>query len=244
MTPPSQPIVVGAAGHLGLAGYGNDRTGLRPWPEATRRALASGDVEAVHWSHVFPSDPQRFARMDPLCRIGLMAVELLDVGFDRWEPGARERVGLVAETAGGCVTTDVRFLETPRPSLFAYTLPSTVLGEVCIRHRLQGPLLCLLTPDGRGRSILEEAVDWLCTGVADRVVCLSCEAVAGLAASQLTVVPAGLWQANALLLARGGPGLPVELAADVSVAALGHKLCIDNPGLAPHAFQRASSVER
>jgi hypothetical protein len=233
VNPQPNPIVVRAASYLGIAGFGNHRTGLVSWPPAVRFALEQGNVEAVHWSHLFLSDPQRFARMDPLCRVGLMAVELLEAGFESMDQSLRLKVGLAAETAGGCVTTDARFLQTPRPSLFTYTLPSTVLGEVSIRYHLQGPMLCLLTSDGEGRPILEEATDWLRTGMAELVICLCCEAVAGAVASRLSL--SGSWGAHAVLLARAEDGPRLDASQGSSVRMLTRHLCIDNPGASLHA---------
>ena len=232
MTGEPKPIFVRAASYLGAAGYGNLRTGLQRWPETIHSALARGDVEAVHWSDLFASDPQRFARMDPLCRLGLMAVEFLADAIAGLGPAALTRVGVAVETAAGCATTDARFLKTPRPSLFAYTLPSTLLGEICIRHRFQGPQLCLLSPDGEGRQILEEAMDWLRTGCAEWVVCLGCEALDGSAASMLSPRLTAAWQAHALLLGLGPMAGGMEVARESSVRQVWDKLCIDIPEVA------------
>ena len=242
LRPPA--IFIRAASHLGPAGFGKNRTGLQPWPADLHNALERREIEAVHWSHLFPSDAQRFARMDPLCRVGLMAVELLGAELESLNPGQRQNVGLAAETAGGCATTDARFLRTPRPSLFTYTLPSTVLGEVSIRHRLQGPLLCLLSPDGLGEQILETAVDWLGEGTADYVVCLCCEAIEPSPVACLPVSLAGAWRADALLLGREGPGAVLDTGVASSVVELCRKLCIDNPAGSLHAGVRTLPVGR
>jgi 3-oxoacyl-(acyl-carrier-protein) synthase len=166
-----------AASYLGPEGFGNDRTGLRAWPAPLPEAVQRGELDDIHWSLVSASDPSRFARMDLMCRIGLMAAELLDAGFDAMSEARRERVGVCVETFTGSLDTDVRFLQTPRPSLFAYTLPSTVVGEICIRYRLKGPVLCLVAPDGAGSGALAEAADWLRQNDADACICLSCEAL-------------------------------------------------------------------
>jgi hypothetical protein len=109
------------------------------------------------------------------------------------------------ETFAGSLDTDVRFLQTPRPSLFAYTLPSTVVGEICIRYRLKGPVLCLVSPDGAGGSAVAEAAEWLRQGDADACLCLSCEALDHETAES-AVLPNSLrpngWHACALLLGR------------------------------------------
>jgi 3-oxoacyl-(acyl-carrier-protein) synthase len=168
------PFTVLAASYLGPEGYGNDRTGLFPWPGPLADALRQGEWEALRWSSLFTSETSRFGRMDFLSRLGLMAVELLDAGFASLAPAQRDRVGVCAESRSGSVATDVRFLQMPLASTFAYTIPSTVVGEICIRHRFRGPVMCLLPGPGQGGS-LEMAQGWLARGEADACLCVGCD---------------------------------------------------------------------
>jgi len=194
--------VIRAASCLGPDGHGSDRTGWRAWPSELHAALQRGEWEALRWSQLFTSAAPRFSRLDGLSRVGLMAVELLAMDWSRLE---RERVGVCVESRLGSLATDLRFLETISPSVFTYTLPSTVIGEVCIRHRLKGPVLCLIPgADARGRA-LETALEWLRRGEAAACVCLACEAVdkkvAGLLRFADDATACG-WQAGALLLSQ------------------------------------------
>ena len=194
--------VIQAASCLGLDGYGNDRGGWREWPPELHAALQRDEWETLKWSHLFGSDAPRFSRLDGLSRVGLMAVELLDVDWSRFE---RARVGVCVETRLGSLATDVRFLETLSPSVFTYTLPSTVIGEICIRHRLKGPVLCLLPAQEAGGRAIEAAVEWLRQGEAATCICLTCEAVDKKVAGLLPLAddPAVRGsQAGALLLSR------------------------------------------
>jgi hypothetical protein len=167
-------LVILAASFLDAAGYGNDRTGLRPWPAALAEPLQRGELEALRWSTLFTSETSRFGRMDLLSRLGLIAVELLGAGFEKMEPAQRDAMGVCVETRSGCLATDVRFLQMPLASTFAYTLPSTVVGEICIRHRFRGPVMCLLPAPGQGGSV-ETALGWLGRGEAGTCVCVSCD---------------------------------------------------------------------
>lgn len=202
-----------AASYLGPEGHGNDRTGLRPWAPDLADALARGELGAFHWSHLFPSDPARFERMDLMCRFGLAAVELLDAGLDSMSAAARDRTGVCVQTRAGSIAVDLEFLRTPRASLFAYTLPSAVVGEICIRYRLRGPILCVIP--GLRDNGLEAASAWLDDGDADACVCLSCDA-AGPGDSARAGIPAG-WRCAALLLGKSGedarPGIPLSRLA-------------------------------
>jgi hypothetical protein len=164
-----------AASFMNESGYGNDRTGLLPWPAPVSEELRRGNLEALRWSTLFDSETSRFGRMDLLSRLGLMAVELLDASFAQMEPAERDSMGVCVETRSGCIVTDRRFLEMPLASTFAYTLPSTVIGEICIQHRFRGPVMCLLLAPGQ-EGAMEPALGWLRRGEASATVCVSCEA--------------------------------------------------------------------
>jgi 3-oxoacyl-(acyl-carrier-protein) synthase len=218
----NQPAIL-AASYIGPAGHGNDLSGLQPWPAHLAAAFQAGDLTEVHWSLLFTSDPARFGRMDLMSRLGLMAVERLDAGLDSLSTERRDRVGVCVETCAGSLATDVRFLQTPRASLFAYTLPSTVLGEICIRYRLRGPVLCLPTTKNCAQGVLAEAVLWLAQGDAELCLCVVCEAVdreamAALAGAEDWALPG--WHAGAVLLGKriedprcypAGPGSLIKI---------------------------------
>jgi len=196
-------LAVHAAAYLGPEGFGNDLTGLRPWPGPLTGPFQRGELEGLHWSLFSASDPSRFLRMDLMCRLGYLAAELLDVNFDALSDASRDQMGVCVESFTGSLDTDIRFAQTPRPSIFAYTLPSTVIGEICIRFRLKGPVLSLIAPDTRGTSSLAEAAEWLREGEAERVLCLGLEGL-NRATAEAVKLPAYLrpsrWHAAALLL--------------------------------------------
>ena len=178
---------------------------MRPWPEPVAAALQHGEVEALNWGALFQSETSRFGRMDLLSRLGLMAVELLGAGSETMTPEQRDAVGVCVETRSGCTATDARFLQKPLASVFAYTLPSTVLGEICIRHRFRGPVLCLAPVSGQSGS-LEAVQGWLDRGEADACLCVACDLMdKRFAASVLSPqdVPGGGWQSCAVLIGRG-----------------------------------------
>jgi hypothetical protein len=220
-------LAILAASFIDPKGYGNDLTGLRPWPAPVANALQRGELEALRWNTLFGSEGSRFGRMDVLSRLGLMAVELLNVDFEAMEPARRDAVGVCAETRSGCTVTDARFLQTPLASTFAYTLPSTVLGEICIRHRLRGPVMCALPVAGQG-GCLETALGWLEGGEATACVCVGCDHLdKRIAAPALWPhdAPAGGWQGCATLIGwRTGAAREYPLRAD-SLSRLVRWLC-------------------
>lgn len=198
-------FVIHAASYLGPEGFGNDLAGLRPWPSPLANDLARGELDGLHWSLLSDADPSRFLRMDLMCRLGFLAVELLAVNFDGMPDTRRERLGVCVESFTGSLDTDIRFAQTPRPSLFAYTLPSTVIGEICIRHRLKGPVLSLISPTPNGAGALTEAVEWLRAGDAEMVLCLCIEALNRSTAATVSLpenLLSAAWHGAALLLGR------------------------------------------
>ena len=131
----------------------------------------TGEIPDGAWAARFSTSCPRFGRMDALCRLGLMAVELLGVEF-----ADKDEVGVVLETRSGSLLADRQFWQTRSPSVFSYTLPSTAIGEICIRHKLRGPVLCLMSVTGDGRQALEQAQSWLCAGEARSCLCLYADA--------------------------------------------------------------------
>ena len=198
-------FAIHAASYLGLEGFGNDQTGLRVWPPALAENLSRGELDGLHWSLLSDSDPSRFLRMDLMCRLGFMATELLAVNFDAMTDARRDRIGVCVESFTSSLDTDIRFAQTPRPSIFAYTLPSTVIGEICIRHRLKGPVLSLISPLTNGANAMTEAAEWLRANNAEMALCLTIEAMNRSTAESISLPenlsPRG-WHGAALLLGR------------------------------------------
>ena len=204
-------IVVSAASYLDACGYGNDVAGLRAWPEDVVLAVQRGEWQALRWAAMFPSPCPRFGRMDPLSRLALLAAELLEARLETWPAAVRENVGVCLQTCWGCLSADVEFLRSASPSVFAYTLPSTAIGEICIRYLLKGPVLCLTSSRPDGDLALSEAADWLRQGEAEACLCLSCDAIAGgagLPAGLSPSPPAGYGLAAAALLEK--PASPAQ----------------------------------
>jgi len=84
----------------------------------------------------------RFYKMDSLSKLGWLATEVLlkDNSLkSRYEP---EAIGIVLSNASSSLDTDIKYYdsvkEIPSPSLFVYTLPNIVIGEICIRHNFKG----------------------------------------------------------------------------------------------------------
>lgn len=93
----------------------------------------------------------KFHKMDRLSKLGFLGAELLLAGrgvTNRYDP---YEVGVILSNANASLDTDIRHqkqLETgfPSPAIFVYTLPNIVIGEICIRHGIQGENTFFIQP--------------------------------------------------------------------------------------------------
>ena len=88
----------------------------------------------------------KFFKMDNLCKIAFLSTEILfkDSGLkDRYKP---EDIGIVLINSASSIDSDIKFQETisdksnyfPNPSLFVYTLPNIMIGEISIKNNIKG----------------------------------------------------------------------------------------------------------
>ena len=84
-------------------------------------------------------DYPKFFKMDTACKLGfLLAEQLADEA--RFVP--REDRAVLMFSTHGCLCNDRHYEETvqdfPSPSLFVYTLPNIITGEIAIRNKYEG----------------------------------------------------------------------------------------------------------
>jgi len=88
----------------------------------------------------------KFYKMDNLSKLGFLGAEMLfkdTAFFDRYR---KEDIGIVIMNSSSSLDTDLAYNETikdksgyfPSPSVFVYTLPNILIGEICIRHGIKG----------------------------------------------------------------------------------------------------------
>lgn len=103
----------------------------------------------------------KFFKMDPLCRLGFVASELLlEEETQRFEP--REDRSIVFFSCSGSFASDSLYERTiadpdefyPSPAIFVYTLANIMTGEIAIRNKYYGETACYLL----GRNELEAMV--------------------------------------------------------------------------------------
>ncbi len=103
-------------------------------PIATQEA---GDKMLVELYRKYAGDYPKFFKMDTLCRLGWVAAEIL---LKKQSVDA-----VILANCSASIKNDTDYLATisegkyyPSPSLFVYTLPNIVTGEIAIRHHIQG----------------------------------------------------------------------------------------------------------
>jgi len=164
--------VITACGCVDEGGFGNARS-WTPWP---------GGVPRLRW-RTFSDQPfDRFGRLDLLCKYAVAAVEMLELPpFTEGE--SRPDLALLLGSDNGSLDTDVKFVRSihepggASPTLFSYTLPSTALGEIAIRHHITGPSACVMAGPESGPLALWEGMAWVAEGDVGGCICVGCDAV-------------------------------------------------------------------
>lgn len=124
----------------------------KPNIRMTRRVHIAAPEQLTELYKLHIGDYPRFYKMDALSRLGFVAAELLLKGLDgdEW----RRHCAVVLCNHSSSVVADRCFRQTlagtegrfPSPSLFVYTLPNIVTGEIAIRHHLQGETSFYILP--------------------------------------------------------------------------------------------------
>ncbi len=84
----------------------------------------------------------KFYKMDDLCKLGYVAAGYL-LKDTAYQP---EKIAILLANTSSSLDTDCKHQAiiskdgdaAASPAVFVYTLPNVVLGEICIRHKIQG----------------------------------------------------------------------------------------------------------
>jgi 3-oxoacyl-[acyl-carrier-protein] synthase II len=144
--------------------------------------MGSGRLPAFKSGQFLETPHPRFGRFDSYAKAGFAAIALAlgSAGLDHWTQ--KRNVGLVVGTRLGCLGADLAYFQTAAcdggtlasPNLFAYTLPSTMLGEASIQFGLTGP--SFVVDDSAGHLAgVHAALDLLSWGLCETVVAGWCD---------------------------------------------------------------------
>jgi hypothetical protein len=88
----------------------------------------------------------KFFKMDPLCKLAFLSAEILLKDMDLNTRYISEEMGIIILNSSSSLETDEKHQESisdrgnyfPSPSVFVYTLPNIMTGEIAIRHKIKG----------------------------------------------------------------------------------------------------------
>lgn len=90
----------------------------------------------------------KFYKMDRLCKLGLLASEVILSGQSNLKSST---TAVILSNSNSSLDTDIRYWDSTKhaasPSLFVYTLPNIVAGEICIRNGFKGESNFFITPE-------------------------------------------------------------------------------------------------
>ena len=97
------------------------------------------------YKHLATED-RKFYKMDDLCKLGYTAAAYLLSDINLSTLCKPEEIGIILSNASASLDTDLKHQHTidtlgdheASPATFVYTLPSVVMGEICIRHNIKG----------------------------------------------------------------------------------------------------------
>jgi hypothetical protein len=88
----------------------------------------------------------KFFKMDNLCKLAFLSAEILLKDTELTTRYPSEDIGMIILNASSSLETDEKHQESisdrgnyfPSPSVFVYTLPNIMTGEIAIRHKIKG----------------------------------------------------------------------------------------------------------
>jgi hypothetical protein len=116
----------------------------------------------------------KFFKMDNLSKLAFLTTEILlkEKQLSGYSP---DKIGVVMGNSFATLETDLNYYDTildkdnyfPSPSLFVYTLPNIMIGEICIRHKIKGENAFFVFKEFNHNFIQKYVTDLLHTGKID-----------------------------------------------------------------------------
>lgn len=119
----------------------------------------------------------KFYKMDNLSKLGYLTVQYLLRDNDLLAAYNKKNVALVFGNTASSLDTDINHQLTirdkepyfPSPAVFVYTLPNIVLGEICIKEKIQGETMFFVT-ERFDKDFLNQYADILLASTETEVV--------------------------------------------------------------------------
>ena len=117
----------------------------------------------------------KFYKMDNLSKLGWLASEILlkdNLSKENYQP---EKIGLVLANKNSSLDDDIKYWDSVKdiasPSLFVYTLPNIVIGEICIRNGFKGEHAFYIQEDFDAEFIAQQVNYLLDNDILDACIC-------------------------------------------------------------------------
>jgi hypothetical protein len=97
----------------------------------------------------------KFFKMDNLSKLATLAAECIFKETELSKVTEKSNVAVVLANASSSLLADTNYQKTicdpenyfPSPSLFVYTLPNIMIGEICIKHKIYGENVFLISKE-------------------------------------------------------------------------------------------------
>ena len=121
----------------------------------------------------------KFYKMDNLSKLGFLTAELLIIESNVLKDYTQEEIGIVIANSSSSLDTDLVYQDTikdksnyfPSPSVFVYTLPNILIGEICIKHRIKGENAFLICKEFDPEQIRQYVISLLDQGKIKTAIC-------------------------------------------------------------------------
>jgi len=105
----------------------------------------------------------KFFKMDNLSKLAFLSAEILLKNMEMTTRYASEEIGIILLNASSSLETDEKHQDSisdrenyfPSPSVFVYTLPNIMTGEIAIRHKIKGENAVFISEKSDMQSIFQ-----------------------------------------------------------------------------------------
>jgi hypothetical protein len=136
------------------------RNGKRFWSNQEGLKLADS-LKAIY--KILGMNYLKFFKMDEMSKLGVLGAEILLKDLNLTYQA--HEIGILMLTSESSLFTDQKYFETisdsqnyfPSPSLFVYTLPNIVMGEIAIKNNLKGENICFVQDQFKSHLLFDYA---------------------------------------------------------------------------------------
>ncbi len=121
----------------------------------------------------------KFYKMDNLSKLGFLTAELIFKSRNILDQYKREEFGVIIANSSSSLDTDIHYQESisdsdnyyPSPSVFVYTLPNILIGEICIKNGIKGENAFLISESFNAELICNYVDNLLQTNRIQACIC-------------------------------------------------------------------------